>query len=326
MSLFKYVVRRFIYMIPLFLGISMLSFMVVFAAGDPISIATLGRPNITEETKQALRAYFGLDKPIPIQYLMWLSNLVRGNFGRSLYGGRPVNQLIGSWFWETIKLQLVGILLSLAISIPVGILSAKRQYSKTDIIITSIALFGVSMPTFWLGVILILIFSFNLGWFPSAGAYGAPSLWPTIFGTNPFMDAVAHLVLPALVIVYVSMAQNVRLIRASMLEVLRQDYILAAKASGLSDRAVTYKHALRNAIMPVITFLGLSFGGIVGGAPMTETVFNWPGLGRRFVDAAIGLDFPVVLGITMIITVMTLIANLITDISYAAIDPRIRIE
>jgi peptide/nickel transport system permease protein len=325
-SLLKYVIRRTLYMIPIFLGISILSFLVVFAAGDPITIATMGKPNMTQASKQALRAYFGLDKPLPIQYLMWLSNLLRGDFGKSIYGGRPVNLLIGSWFWETIKLQLVGIVLSLIISIPVGILSAKRQYSKVDITVTSIALFGVSMPTFWLGVILIIIFSFYLGWFPSAGAYGVPKLWPTIFGTNPFMDAVAHIVLPGLVLTYVSLAQNVRLIRSSMLEVLRQDYILAAKASGLSDRTVTYKHALRNAIMPVVTFLGLSFGGIIGGAPMTETVFNWPGLGRRFVDAALGLDFPLILGITMIVTVMTLFANLITDISYAIIDPRIRVE
>jgi ABC-type dipeptide/oligopeptide/nickel transport system permease component len=326
LSLFKYIVRRVVYMIPLFIGISILSFMVVFAAGDPITIATMGRPNISQETKMALRAYFGLDKPLPIQYLMWLTNLLQGNFGKSLYGGRPVNQLIGSWFWETIKLQLVGIFLSLIISIPVGVLSAKRQYSKLDITVTSIALFGVSMPTFWLGVMLILVFSFYLGWFPSGGAYGVPHLWPTFFGTNPILDAIIHIVLPGLVLTYVSLAQNVRLIRASMLEVMRQDYILAARASGLSDRTVTYKHALRNAIMPVITFLGLSFGGIVGGAPMTETVFNWPGLGRRFVEAALGLDFPLILGITMIITVMTLIANLITDISYAMIDPRIRID
>jgi len=321
-GLARYIVRRLLYMIPVFVGISILSFLVLYAAGDPIRIMLIGKPNITAETIEALKSYYGLDKPIPIQYLNWLWNLLRGNFGRSLYAARPVNQLITSWFFETVKLQLISIGLALVISIFVGVLSAKRQYSKLDLTVTPIALFGVSMPTFWFGIILIIIFSFNLGWLPSSGAYGDPIKW---WG-DPFLDSIAHIILPAIVLTYVSLAQNIRLIRANMLEVLRQDYILAAKASGLPERTITYKYALRNAISPVITYLGLSLGGIIGGAPITETVFGWPGLGRRFVDAALQLDFPVVMAITMVITIMTLVANLITDISYAALDPRIRIE
>ncbi len=308
-------------MIPLFIGISVLSFLLIYAAGDPVRIILLGKPNVSAETVAAIKAYYGLDKPIPIQYVNWLSNLLRGNFGNSLYGGRPVNLIIGSWFWETIKLQLVSVILSLVISIPIGVLSARKQYSKLDVAVTSTALFGVSMPVFWFGIVLIIVFAFTLGWLPGSGAHGAPYLW---WG-DPTLDAIAHIILPATVLTYVSLAQNVRLIRANMLEVLRSDYILALRASGLPDRIVIYKHALRNTITPVLTFLGLSLGTIIAGAPITETTFGWPGLGRRFVEAALGLDFPVIMGITMILTVMTLVANLITDLSYAAIDPRIRI-
>jgi peptide/nickel transport system permease protein len=321
-SMFRYIVRRLLYMIPLFLGISIISFFMMYAAGDPINIIKIGRPTVTKETLDALRAYYGLDQPVPIQYLNWISNLLQGNLGKSLYGGRPVNFLIGSWLWETVKLQLISILLAFFISIPIGINSAKKQYSTQDIAVTSVSLFGVSMPTFWLGLILIIVFSFNLGWLPSAGSQGDPYLW---WG-NPILDQIAHLILPVTVLVYVMLAQNVRLIRANMLEVLRSDYILAARASGLSERTVIYKYALKNAISPVITYLGISLGAIVAGAPMTEYVFNWPGLGRRFVDAASRLDFPLVMGITMIITVMTLIANLIIDIAYVYLDPRIRLR
>ena len=321
-SLFKYILRRLLYMIPLFIGISIISFFVMYAAGDPLTIIRVGRPNVDQATIDALRAYYGLDQPIPIQYLNWLSNLLRGNFGKSLYGGRPVNFIIGSWFGETVKLMLSSTLLAFFIAIPIGISSAKKQYSKQDMVVTSVSLFGVSMPTFWLGLILIIAFSYRLGWLPSAGAYGEPNLW----WDNPFLDQIAHLIMPVAVLVYVGLAQNVRLIRANMLEVLRSDYILAARASGLSERTIIYKYALRNAISPVITFLGVALGGIIAGAPMTEFVFGWPGLGRRFVDAATRLDFPVIMGITMIITVMTLIANLIVDIIYVYVDPRIRLR
>lgn len=318
----RYIIRRLLYMIPLFLGISIISFFMMYAAGDPISIIRIGRPAVTKDALDALRAYYGLDKPIPIQYLNWLSNLIQGNFGKSLYGGRPVNLLIGSWFWETVKLQLISTLLAFLISIPVGIASARKQYSKQDIAVTSVSLFGVSMPTFWLGLILIIVFSFSVGWLPSEGAYGTPYLW---WG-DPILDQIAHLIMPVTVLVYVALAQNIRLIRANMLEVLRSDYILAARASGLSERKITYKYALRNAISPVITYLGIALGGMIAGAPMTEYTFNWPGLGRRFVDAASRLDFPIVMGITMIITAMTLVANLIIDISYVYLDPRIRLK
>lgn len=321
-SMTRYIVRRLLYMIPVALGISIISFMSMYAAGDPINIIRLGRPNIDEVSLNALRAYYGLDKPVPVQYMNWLNNLIHMDFGKSLYGGRPVNMLIGNWLWETVKLQLVSLALALGIAIPIGVNAAKKPYSKQDLFVTSVSIFGVSMPTFWLGLILIIVFSYMTGWLPSEGARGAPYLW---WG-NPVLDEIAHLIMPAAVLVYVQLAQNIKLIRANMLEVLRSDYILAARASGVPERQIVYKYALRNAISPVITFLGVSLGAIIGGAPMTEYVFNWPGLGRRFVEAASRLDFPVIMGITMIITVMTLIANLIVDISYVYLDPRIRLR
>jgi ABC-type dipeptide/oligopeptide/nickel transport system permease component len=213
-------------------------------------------------------------------------------------------------------------MLAVVIGIPVGVYSAKKQYSNADYAITSVAIFGYSMPTFWLGIMLIIVFSFYLGWLPSSGAQGISFFW---WG-NPILDHLAHLVLPVTVLTYVTLAAIVRLVRANMLEVLRQDYILAARSSGLSDRTVTYRYALRNAISPVVTLVGLSFGAALGGAPATETTFSWPGLGYAFAQAALNLDIPLVQGITVVITIMVLVANLITDMAYVALDPRVRID
>jgi ABC-type dipeptide/oligopeptide/nickel transport system permease component len=322
-SMFRYIIRRLIYMIPVILGISIIAFITMYAAGDPISLIRAGKPNIDQTTLNALKTYYGLDKPIPIQYVNWLMNVVQLNFGKSLYGGQPVNLIIGPKIWPTIELQIVSLLIAFAISIPIAVYSARKPYSKQDVAVTSFSLFGVSMPTFWFGLILIIIFSFTIGWLPSAGSTGvAGFLW---WG-NPVLDQIAHLIMPVTVLVYVSLAQNIRLIRANMLEILRSDYILAARASGLSERKVVYRYALRNAITPAITFLGISLGSMIAGAPMTEYVFGWPGLGRQYVASTLGLDFPTVMGITMIITVMTLIANLVMDILYVYIDPRVRIR
>jgi ABC-type dipeptide/oligopeptide/nickel transport system permease component len=322
-AMFRYIVRRLIYMIPVVLGISIIAFMTMYAAGDPISIIKAGKPNVDQTTINGLRTYYGLDQPVPVQYLRWLTNIAQLNFGKSLYGGQPVNLIIGPKIWPTIELQIVSLLIAFAISIPIAVHSARKPYSKQDVTITSLSLFGVSMPTFWFGLILIIVFSFSLGWFPSAGSQGVAGF---VWWGNPFLDQIAHLILPVGVLVYVSLAQNIRLIRANMLEVLRSDYILAARASGISERKVVYRYALRNAITPAVTFLGIALGGMIAGAPMTEYVFSWPGLGRQYVASTLGLDFPTIMGITMIITVMTLIANLIMDILYVYIDPRVRIR
>ena len=322
----RYIIRRLLYLIPLFFGILIIVFAVTRLAGDPVQLMTLQTPNLTEAYQQQLAEYYGLDKPVYYQFFLFISQLLRGDLGNSyaIRGGISVTTLIGDYAWLTFQLQLLALILSLLIAIPVGIISAKKQYSKLDITVTTTSLFGTCIPVFYMGIIAIIIFSYFLGWFPAGGA-NAIQADRYLFGSSE-IDRLWHLGLPTAVLTFASLAPIVLLIRSSMLEVLRQDYILAARASGLSERTVIYKHALRNALIPVVTYVGLYFGGMLAGAPITETVFNWPGVGRLFVDATTKLDFPVIMGITVFITIMTLIANLITDITYGYIDPRIRLE
>ena len=308
-------------MIPVFLGVSILTFAVGNAAGDPIALIRIGLRNPSPVVLEALRKYYHLDQPLHMRFLSWLWNLLHGDLGTSVTG-RSVGAQIGGWALTTLELQLLALFLAVAIGVPSGVLSAKRQYSKVDYAVTSIAIFGYSMPTFWLGIMLIIVFSFILGWLPSSGTAGVNFVW---WG-NPFLDHLAHLVLPVFVLTYVELATFVRLVRSNMLEVLRQDYILAARSSGLSDRTVTYRYALRNAITPVVTVIALTFGGALGGAPGLETTFSWPGLGLAFTRAALVLDIPLVQGITIVITLMVLVANLILDLTYAILDPRVRID
>jgi ABC-type dipeptide/oligopeptide/nickel transport system permease component len=308
-------------MIPVFLGVSILTFAVGNAAGDPIALIRIGLRNPSPVVLEALRKYYHLDQPLHMRFLNWLWNLLHGDLGTSVTG-RSVGVQVGGWALTTLELQLLALFLAVAIGVPIGVLSAKRQYSKVDYAVTSIAIFGYSMPTFWLGIMLIIVFSFNLGWLPSSGTSGVTFMW---WG-NPLLDHLAHLVLPVFVLTYVELATFVRLVRSNMLEVLRQDYILAARSCGLSDRTVTYRYALRNAITPVVTVIALTFGGALGGAPGLETTFSWPGLGLAFTRAALVLDIPLVQGITIVITLMVLVANLVLDLTYALLDPRVRID
>lgn len=311
------------YLVPVFFGITLLVFTIERLAGDPVELYGALNPNITEQQRELLRKSLHLDQPIQIQYLSWLSDLLHLNLGNSFTGG-SVAILISQKIWATLELQLLGITLSLMIAIPIGITSARKRYSALDVTITSTSLIGTSIPIFFLGVAAILVFGYNLHWFPSGGFQSTlPSQYP--YGSL-LLDQLWHLFLPATIYTFAILAPVVLLVRSSMLEVLRQDYILAAKASGLRDRTVIYKHGLRNALIPIVTYVGLYFGGLLAGAPVTETVFNWPGVGRMFVDYTTQLDFPVIQAIVVIITLMTLIANLITDVTYAYIDPRIRLE
>jgi ABC-type dipeptide/oligopeptide/nickel transport system permease component len=322
----RYIIRRLLYLIPLFIGILILIFVATRLAGDPVKLMTALNPRITSEARRALTQYYGLDKPLYYQFFIYLGDLLHGDLGNAyvIRGGLSVNTLISQYIWETLKLQLLALFLSLVIAIPVGVISAKRQYSKLDVSVTTTSLFGTCIPIFYMGILVIIIFSYYLGWFPSAGAH---SLLPERYPLGSYtLDELWHLALPAAVLTFADLAPIVLLVRSSMLEVLRQDYVLAAKASGLSDRVVTYKHALRNALIPVVTYVGLYFGAMIAGAPITETVFNWPGVGRLYIEALDKLDFPVIMGIAVLITITTLIANLITDITYAYIDPRIRVE
>ena len=314
------------YLIPLFFGILILVFVASRLAGDPVKLMTAFNPRITQAAVQNLREYYGLDKPLYYQFFLYVWNLLQGNLGNSyqIRGGTAVSTLIGDYAWETFKLQLAALFFSLLIAIPVGVTSARKQYSKLDVSVTTTSLIGTCIPIFYTGIVAILIFSYYLGWFPPFGAHTLlAERYP--FGSYT-LDELWHMVLPTAVLTFAELAPIVLLVRSSMLEVLRQDYVLAARAGGLSERTVIYKHALRNALIPVVTYVGLYFGAMLAGAPITETVFNWPGVGRLFVEATTELDFPVIMGITVLITLMTLVANLITDITYAFIDPRIRLE
>ena len=313
-------------MIPLFFGILILVFVASRLAGDPVKLMLAFKPTIRPEAIEALKRYYGLDQPLYYQFFLYVWNLFQGNLGISyvVRGGTTVSTLIGNFAWETFKLQLAALALSLAIAIPVGVLSARKQYSKTDVTVSTVSLVGTCIPVFYMGIVAILIFSYYLGWFPP---FGAHSLLATHYPFGSYVvDELWHMVLPTTVLTFATLAPVVLLVRSSMLEILRQDYILAAKAGGLSERTVIYKHALRNALIPVVTYVGLYFGAMLAGAPITEQVFNWPGVGRLFVDAVSQLDFPVLMGVTIFIALMTLIANLVTDITYAYIDPRIRLE
>jgi ABC-type dipeptide/oligopeptide/nickel transport system permease component len=322
----RYLIRRLLYLIPLFFGILIIVFAATRLAGNPVQLMTVQNPRITPEFRQQLSEYYGLDKPVYYQFFLFITQLLEGNLGNSyaIRGGIAVTTLIGDYAWLTIQLQLLALFLSLIIAIPIGILSAKKQYSKLDVTVTTTSLLGTCIPVFYMGIIAIIIFAYFLGWFPAGGA-NAIQAERYLFGSFE-IDRLWHLVLPTGVLTFAILAPIVLLVRSSMLEVLRQDYILAARASGLSERSVIYKHALRNALIPVVTYVGLYFGGMLAGAPITETVFNWPGIGRLFVEATTKLDFPVIMGITVFITIMTLVANLLTDITYGYIDPRIRLE
>ena len=308
------------FFVPLFFGISIIVFCIMNAAGNPVMLMISERPGVSEETVQHLTVYYGLDKPIYQQYLLWMWRFLHWDLGDSFWMAAPVNALIESWFFETMKLQLIAISIALALGVVIGVKSAVKQYSKTDMAATTISLFGISMPGFWTGLMLITFFSLTLGWFPS---YGAHSTGTPIYG-NVLLDDLWHLVLPASVLTYWYLAFFVRLTRTSMLEVLRQDYVLAARAGGLPMRTVTYKHALRNALIPVVTYLGWFLAIAVGNAPVTETVFSWPGMGYLYVRSIALLDFPVLMAINMVVTLMVLVLNLLTDVAYGIIDPTIK--
>jgi peptide/nickel transport system permease protein len=321
-GLWVYVIRRILFMIPVFLAVSIATFLLTNLAGNPIDLLRPSFHNLSASQLAALNAFYNLDKPLYARYFLWLGEFATGNLGFSPIFGN-VNTAVYSWVATTLELQFSALGLSLARGIPVGIYSAKHQYSRGDYSVTTAAIFGVSLPTFWLGELFILVFSLYLGVLPSAGAY---SVYPPYWWGYPALDVIAHAILPVAVLTIVSVAVIARLVRANMLEVLRQDYILAAKACGISDRSITYRHALKNAITPIVTVVGLTFALALSGAPGLETTFSWPGLGFRFVQAANVLDLTTVQGITMLITVIALVANLLTDFFYAYLDPRVRLH
>lgn len=302
--------------IPILFGITILSFAIMKAApGDPVSLMV--DPSIKQADREKFIEKYGLNEPEHIQYMKWLGNMMQGDFGTSIVRkGTPVIDLILARLPNTLLLMLVSTILALLISIPLGVLSARRPYSKLDYGITFTSFIGLAVPNFWFGLILIMVLSVNLGWFPTGGVMtlnSGFSLW----------DRIHHLILPAFVLATADMAGLTRYTRSSMLDVLRQDFIRTARAKGFKENRVVYKHGLRNGLLPVVTIFGLMIPSFIGGAVVTEQIFSWPGLGKLFIDSAFQRDYPVIMSMTVISAVLVVIGNLIADILYAIIDPRI---
>lgn len=300
-----YVLRRLVLAVPTLLGVTLVVFALIrLVPGDPARLV-LGL-QASEEEVQRLRVQLGLDQPLPVQYARFLARLLQGDLGRSVVTGEPVLREIGARLPATVQLAVTSTVVATLTGVAAGVVSATRQYSWWDYAVMTVALFGISLPVFWLGLMLMLLFSVHLRWLP-AGGYGTP----------------AHLVLPTVTLAAFSVAIIARMTRSSLLEVLHQDYVRTAWAKGLSSRAVVLRHALKNALIPVVTVIGLQFGGLLGGAILTETVFAWPGMGRLLVGAIVARDYPVVQGTVLVFAALFTLVNLAVDVLYAYVDPRI---
>jgi peptide/nickel transport system permease protein len=306
--LLQYTLRRILISIPTLIGVLVIVFMMVrLAPGDPAVL--LAGEFASPEVIERARARFGLDRSYPEQFVRFISGLVQGDLGRSTRTNRLVTDDLANFFPNTLELALAAIVVALIVGVPAGVVSALRPNGPLDFGVTFVALLGVSMPVFWFGLLAILFFSVQLGWFPVAGR----GTWQ-------------HLVLPAITLGLSSTAIIARMTRSSMLEVLNQDFVRTARAKGLPGRSVVLKHALRNALVPVVTVVGLQFGALLAGAVITETVFTWPGIGRLLVDSIRARDYPVVQGSVLLIAVSFVLVNLVVDLIYGFIDPRIRYD
>jgi peptide/nickel transport system permease protein len=311
-----YIIRRIIMAIPLLIGITIISFAIVkMAPGGPTAL--MMDPNIKPENREKFIEKYGLNDPIHEQYFKWLGNMAKGDFGTSLVRkGTPVSEMVINRLPNTLLLMVVSTLLAIVISIPFGIMSATRPYSKLDYSVTITSFLGLATPNFWLGLILIMFMSVNLGWFPTGGTH-------TLNEPFSIWDRLHHLILPAFVLATADMAGLTRYTRTSMLEVIQQDYMRTARAKGFRESKVIYKHGLRNGLIPVITIFGLMLPTFIGGAVIVEQVFAWPGIGKLFFDSAFQRDYPVIMALTVISAVFVVIGNLLADILYAVFDPRI---
>jgi peptide/nickel transport system permease protein len=324
--MFGYALRRLILAIPLLIGITFVSFLVIhLAPGEPTDVQGGDvQSQSDKELRARLQEIYGLDKPLHVQYWNWVSRIVRLDFGRSFSpDARPVLQKIGERLPITLLLNIVELAIIVAFAIPIGVLSATRQYSKFDKVTTVFVFVGFATPDFWLALMLMIVFGVQLGWLPISGLRSP--MWEYLSFWQQQWDFVGHLVLPVLVATFGGLAGFSRYMRQSMLEVIRQDYIQSARAKGLAEGVVIGKHALRNALLPIVTVLGLSLPGLIGGSVIVESIFAIPGMGQLMVQAVFERDYPVIMGNLVIVAALTLVANLIADLTYSLVDPRIRV-
>jgi len=320
-----YTVRRILSALPTLLGISILTFTIIhLAPGGPLKFSLALRGDISPEYILEMERRLGLDKPIWEQYFIWLSNTLTGDLGISYIKEIPVINLVQMYSWNTIKLMFSAQIFAVIVAVPLGIISAVKQDSIIDNVTRFISLFGVSMPSFWTALMLIFLVSVRLDLLPVFGARTIGAVYNSPL--EAIIDEVVHMILPVVVLGLGSAALITRLVRSSMLEVLRQDYITTARAKGLKENIVIYKHALRNALLPVVTVIGMSMGFLLAGATVTETVFAWPGMGRFVVLSTFNRDYPSIMAVTMVVAVMVVISNLATDLAYGYLDPRIRYD
>jgi len=321
----NYIIRRLAQAVLTLFVISILIFGLISSVPGGIMSAYAENPNMTPEDLTRIKARYGLDDPVPVRYAKWLGNALTGDWGDSFTSKRPAITEIAERLPNTILLMGIMLIVTLLIAIPLGIISAIKQYTWFDHITTTLAFAGQSLPVFWFGLLLIIIFAVTL-----KGVDGRPLLpgsgMATLGAPFSIWDRVRHLILPVTMLAFVSAAGYMRYLRSSMLDVIHEDYIRTARAKGLRERIVIYKHALRNALIPLITLIGLDLPALFGGALFTETMFAWPGIGRLYFNAALKTDYPVVMAILMIQSTLVILSSLLVDILYASLDPRIRLS
>lgn len=313
----RYILKRIIIAIPVLLGITVIDYIIMTLAGSPMEM--LQGPRVSQAAVEAKEIAMGLDQPVVVQYVIWLGQLIQGNLGYSTKSFQPVGSMIAEHLGPTLLLMGVSMLVSLLIAVPAGIYSAVKQYSKGDYAVVTFSFLGSSMPSFFLALLLIYVFTVRLGWLPSGGM--------TTLGTEGGVaDVAKHMIMPVLVLAFSLAGSNIRYIRSAMLEILQQDYLRTARAKGVGGFRVIWVHALRNALVPIVTVIGMQIPMLFGGAVIVEQVFSWPGLGLMTMSAITARDYPVIMGVCLLSAVVVLMANLVTDIVYALADPTISLN
>ncbi len=313
----KYIIKRILIAIPVLIGITIIDYAIMCLAGSPLEM--LQGPRVSEAALEAKKIALGLDKPIYVQYFVWLEQLLHGNMGYSLKSFQPVSQMIMDHMGPTLLLMGVSLIVGLLIAIPAGIFSAVHQYSKGDYAVVTASFLGSSVPGFFLSLLLIYIFTVKLGILPSSGMI-------TLGTEGGALDVAKHMVMPVLVLAFSMAGTNIRYIRSAVLEILQQDYLRTARAKGIGHFLVINKHALRNALIPIVTVIGMQIPLLFGGQVIIEQIFSWPGLGLMTMSAINTRDYPVIMGVCLLSAVVVLLANLITDILYALVDPTIQLQ
>ena len=335
MRILRYAFKRLLYIVPVLVGVTLLVFIISHAIpGDPARM--MAGQKASREAVENIRRSLGLDRPLPEQYVRYLSGLLKGDLGRSIRNQRPVLDDLKDFFPATIELTSVSMIFCIAVGLPLGIVSAVRRNRPVDHLSRVFSVIGVSMPVFWLGLMLLLLFYRNLGWLPGSGRLDVAVTPPvhvtgiylmdTLFegSWGKFASALSHIFLPAFCLSYVYLAIITRIVRSSMISVMGLDFITTARANGIAESVVVLKHCLKNALIPTVTITGLSIGELLGGAILTETIFDWPGMGKYVVDSVNFLDFPAIMGFTLVVSLVYVIINLLVDILYAFLDPQIR--